>query len=158
MSLMPEILSSREFNVDAWCLEDHSNVAAKTVRVTGDVEPHNLGAPANRNHESGKYAKQRGFSAAIRPQQSEEFGPTHIEGDAIQRSSVTITMHDIAHGNNDWLDSEIGLRSVNCEWSFESHRLFYDETLSSGLSSYRFSSSPRDSLFERRRHLPPHLN
>src|SRR5580692_6515862 len=127
MSLMPEILSSREFNVDAWCLEDHSNVAAKTVRVTGDVEPHNLGAPANRNHESGKYAKQRGFSAAIRPQQSEEFGATHIEGDAIQRSSVTITMHDIAHGNNCRLDGDFGLGTSDSKWGLGGHRLFYDE-------------------------------
>src|SRR5580698_4148325 len=138
---MPEVLSSGEFYVNTLRLKNHADLVAQTVGVAGNIESHNLGTPANRNHQSREYAKQCGFSAAIRPQQSEEFGPTHIEGDAIQRSSVTITMHDIAHGNNDWLDSEIGLRSVNCEWSFESHRLFYDETLSSGLSSYRFSSS-----------------
>jgi hypothetical protein len=67
-------------------------------------------------------------------------------------------MHNIAHGNDRRFDNDIGLRAGDSEWSFRGHRLFYDETLSGGLSSYRFSSSAWDSLFERRRHLPPHLN
>src|SRR5271170_1019467 len=50
MSLMPEILGSRKLYVDALRLEDYANMAARTVRVAGNVEPHNFCTSANWNH------------------------------------------------------------------------------------------------------------
>src|SRR5579863_9273927 len=158
MSLMPEVLGGGEFYIDALRLKNHADLAAQAVGVAGNIESHNLGAPANGNHQSREYAKQRCLSAAIRPEQSEEFGSTHIEGDAIERGSIAIAMHDIAHGNDGGFDSEIGLRVGNCEWSFRGHRLFYDETLSGGLGSCRFSRSAGYLFLKRNRDMPPHLN
>jgi hypothetical protein len=158
MSLMPEILGRSELHIDALGLEDHTDLAAQTVGVPGNIKSHDLGSPAYRNHQGGQDAKQRRLSTAIRSQQSEEFGLMHIEGDTVQRGAITITMHDILHRNNRGPYSEVGLRASYSKWSFRSHRLFYDETLASGLRSDRFSSSTRDSLLKRCRHLPPHLN
>jgi hypothetical protein len=158
MSLMPEILGGGQFHVDALRLEDHTDLAAQTVGVAGNIKSHDFGSPAYRNHQGGEDAKQRRLSAAIRSQQSEEFGLTHIEGDTVQRGAITITMHDILNRNNSGPYSEFGLGAGHSKWSFRSHRPFYDEMLAGGLRSYRFSSSAGDSLLKRYRHLPPYLN
>src|SRR5271157_1784028 len=100
MSLMPEILGGGQLHVDALGLEDHTDLAAQTVGVAGNIESHDLGSSAYRNHQGGEDAKQRRLSTAIRSQQSEEFGLTHIEGDTVQRGAITITMHDILNRNN----------------------------------------------------------
>src|SRR5580692_10691250 len=115
MSLMPEVLGCSEFYIDALRLEDHTDLAAQTVGVAGNIESHNLSAPANRDHQSREYAKQRGLSAAVRSQQPEEFRATHIEGNTIQSGSIAIPMHNIAHGNDRRFDSEIGLRAGDSE-------------------------------------------
>jgi hypothetical protein len=97
MSLMPEILGGGQLYVDALGLEDHTDLAAQAVGVAGNIKSHDLGVSTNWNHQSGEDAKQRRLSAAIRSQQSEEFGLTHIEGDTVQRGAITIMMHDISN-------------------------------------------------------------
>ena len=129
---MPQVLRRRKLYVDALGLEDHANLTAHIVRITGDVKSHDGSAPSDRNHQSGEDAKQRRFPAAIRPQQSEKFGAPNIEGHTVQSRAVTIPMHDIFYRNNNGLNREVVLGANHSKWKFGSHTLFYDETLSNG--------------------------
>src|SRR5579863_10435682 len=127
MPLVPKILCGGEFHVDALSLEDYANLATQIVGIARYVESHDLGAPAGWNHQRGKIAKQRCFAATIWAQQSKQLSGPNVERHTIQRGTVTITVHNILHRNNRWLNRNVCFRAGDRVWCFGSHRLFYDE-------------------------------
>jgi len=96
----------------------YADLAAQIVGVAGDVESHNRGVPAYRNHQRGEDAKQRGLSTAIRSQQPEEFGGMNVEGNTVKSGAVAITMHDILHRNHSGGESKVGFSAGHSIWSF----------------------------------------
>ena len=102
MSLMPEIFIGSEFGVDALGLEDDSNVAAQGSGLADGVEAGDGGATGSWDHQSRKNAEESSLAAAVRAEESEEFGGMNFESDAVERGAVLVTMDKIANGN-DWL-------------------------------------------------------
>src|ERR1019366_3882070 len=105
MSLMPEVLASGKFQVDAWGLKDDADAAAQGSRLANGVEASNSGIAGGRNHERGKNAEKRGLAAAVGTEQAEEFGGANVEGHSIERGAVGIAVNDVAHLNDGRLRS-----------------------------------------------------
>ena len=54
MSLMPQILVSGQFGVDALGLKNHADLTPQTRRFLRRIASHDYGASGSRNHESRK--------------------------------------------------------------------------------------------------------
>src|SRR5579863_3108625 len=158
MSLMPEVLGRGQLHINTLRLENYANLPPQIVRITRDIEAHDRSASPDRNHQRGEDAKQRGLAAAIGSQQPEKFGVTNIKRHAVQSSAVAVMMNNILDRNHGGRDGDFGIRAGYSEWSFGGHSLFYDEKLSLGLRSDRFSCSVWNGFFKRYRNVPPHLN
>ena len=134
VTLMPQVLISGELQIDALGLKYHSNLAANSVGIFGRIVAHNDGASAGRQHQCRKNSKKGGFSAAIRSQQSEEFGWPHIEGDTVQRHAVVVTMNYFLYGNYCGPASRISFRIAEIvRGDFGGHRLFYSTPKSASI-------------------------
>ncbi len=107
VSLMPEVFVGGEFEIDARGLEDDADVAAQRSGLANGVEAGDGGAAGGGDHEGGKNAEQSGLAAAVRAEKAEKFGGVNLEGDAIERGAVLITVDEIAN-DNDGLASELG--------------------------------------------------
>ncbi len=118
MSLMPKVFSGGQLNVDALRLEDHTNLAPQTVRVTSYIETHNRSVSAYRNHQGRENAKQRSLTAAVGSEQSEKFGVTNIERYTVQSGAIAITMHDILHRDDGRFDRDFSVRTSDSRWRF----------------------------------------
>lgn len=97
---MPEIFVGGELGVDALGLENDADVAAKRSGLANRVEASDHGAAGSRNHERGKNAEESGFTAAVRTEETEEFGGANVERDAVERDAVLIAMHEVVNGND----------------------------------------------------------
>ena len=134
VTLMPQVLISGELQIDALGLKYHSNLATNSVGIFGGIVAHNHGASPGRQHQCRKNSKKGGFSAAIRSQQSEEFGWPHIEGDTVQRRAVVVTMNYLLYGNYCGPASRISFRIAEIvRWDFGGHRLFYSTPKSASI-------------------------
>lgn len=102
MSLMPEVLVGGEFGIDALRLKDDTDVAAQGSGLANGVDADDGGAARGWDHECGKDPKQSGLTAAVRAEESEEFGGANVKRDALERGAILIAMDDVSDGN-DWL-------------------------------------------------------
>jgi hypothetical protein len=96
---MPEIFVGGELGIDALGLEYDADVAAKGSGLADRVEASDHGAAGSRNHERGKNAEESGLAAAVRTEESEEFGGANVERDAVERDAVLVTVHEVVNGN-----------------------------------------------------------
>ena len=90
------------FEVDALRLEDDADMAAQCSGLADGVEAGDRGAAGSRDHERGKNTEQSSLAAAVRAEQTEEFGRLNVERNAVQRGAVLIAVDEIANGD-DWL-------------------------------------------------------
>jgi hypothetical protein len=96
---MPKIFVGGQLYIDARRLEDDADVAAQSSGLANSVESGDGGAAGRGNHERGKDPEQRRLAAAIRAEQSEQFGRPDLERNAIQGGAVLVAMDEIANGN-----------------------------------------------------------
>src|SRR5208282_2866755 len=100
VSLMPEVFVGRELGINALGLEDDTDVAAQGPRLADGIEAGDGGAPGRGDHERGENAEQGGFAAAVRPQQTKKLGGANVEGDAVERGAILVTMDKVANRND----------------------------------------------------------
>ncbi len=96
---MPQILIGRQLGIDALRLKNHADLAAQTRGILAASHPMTMARPAVGNHQCRENSEQSGFAAAIRTEQSKQLRRAHVEGNAIQRGAVLITMDQILNGN-----------------------------------------------------------
>src|SRR6266705_342010 len=61
MSLMTQVLSRTQFNIDALRLEHNSNLSAQTAWIAGGVVAHDDSVSLRRQHQRGENTKKCGF-------------------------------------------------------------------------------------------------
>src|SRR5579864_3451979 len=110
---MPEVLISCQLWVDALGLEHDADLAAESRRILGGIAAHDQGVARGWNHQCRKNAEEGCFAAAVGTEKSEEFRGTYVEGNAVQRRAILVTMDQVLYGN-DWLG---GLAVHICSFS-----------------------------------------
>jgi hypothetical protein len=78
-------------------LRDHANGAAGGVRILADVVAGDFRIAAGDRNERRHHADQRGFSGAVRAQQSENFFFLHAERNVVYRGEFAILLDDVIH-------------------------------------------------------------
>ena len=97
---MPEVFVGGEFGVDALGLEYDTDLTADGARIVSGIAAHDLGATGRGDHQSRQDAEKSRLSAAVGPEESEEFGRADVEGDAVERGSTFVAMDQILNGND----------------------------------------------------------
>src|SRR5271165_1223508 len=100
MSLMPQVLISRQLRIDALGLEDNANLPAETGRILRRIATHDHGAPASRDHQRRENPKKRRLPAAVRTEQTEQLGRTNVERHAVQCRAVLIAVNHVLYRND----------------------------------------------------------
>ena len=90
-----QVLFRRQLDVDALLLEDDADAAAHQGRLARHVVAHDQGASARGHHQGRENAEGRGLAAAVRAEQPEDLGGTHVEGNASQGGSVSVLVAEI---------------------------------------------------------------
>src|SRR5277367_107559 len=99
MSLMPEVLIGCEFLVDALRLKDNADLPPQASGVAHRIAAHDDRVPSARNHQRGKNPKKSSLAAAVRAQQSEQFGRTDVERYAVESGALLVAMHHVHDGD-----------------------------------------------------------
>src|SRR6202163_129742 len=99
MALMPQVFVGRQFGVDTLRLKNHADLTAQTGGIVGSVASHDHGAAGSGNHQCRENSEESGFAAAIRAEKTEQLRRAHVEGNAVERGAVLVTMDEILHGN-----------------------------------------------------------
>src|SRR5919201_328890 len=92
---MAQIFGGGELNVHTLRLKHDSDFPSQTVRIPGSIAAHNDGAAFRRQHQCGKYAKERGLAAAVGTKKAKQLGALHLEGNAVERNSFIVAMPDV---------------------------------------------------------------
>ncbi len=94
---MPEVFVGGEFEIDARGLEDDPDVAAERSGLANGVQAGDGGAAGSGHHKGGKNAEESGLAAAVRAEKAEKLGGVNVEGDAVERAAVLITVDEVAN-------------------------------------------------------------
>ena len=94
MSLVLQVFRHRELDVDASRLKHDANLLPDAIRLRSHVETLNARVAAGGHHQRGKYAKQRGFSAAIWPEQAKDLGLSHLERKVIECQAASVVVSE----------------------------------------------------------------
>src|SRR3954466_5702989 len=100
MSLMPEVLVGREFQIDALRLEYDSDLSAQRGWILSGVAAHHQRVAGSRDHQGRQDTKQSGFAAAVGAEQPEQFRGADVERNTIQRGAVFVAVNQILYGND----------------------------------------------------------
>ena len=73
MSMMPKVLCGGELFIQAGGLEDDADALADFLHIVGSVEAEHLHGAARRGDQGGEDSEERGFAAAVRAEESEDF-------------------------------------------------------------------------------------
>src|SRR5579871_4818083 len=79
MALVPKILVGGQLGIHTLRLENYADLTSEARRIQCCVTTQNNRAAAGWDHQGGQNAEERGFAAAVRAQQSEEFCRTRSE-------------------------------------------------------------------------------
>src|SRR5258706_14147651 len=99
---MPKILVRGELQVDALGLKDHADLPPHSRQLLRRIAAHDGGAACGGKHQGRENPEQRGFAAAVRSQQAEQFRGTYVERNVVQSSAGLVAMQQVVYGN-DWM-------------------------------------------------------
>ena len=138
MALVPQILVCGQFWIDTLRLKYNTDLPPQARSILSHIATHDQSAARGRNHQSGKNSKQSSLAAAIGPEQSEHFGWPNIEGNAIQRGAILITVDKILYGNDRLHGGVLSLRTGINECSDFRDQIGSPETVTSLRHSRRY--------------------
>ena len=143
MALVPQVFRRSQFQINALGLENDPDLTPQFVGLFGCVKSHDDGAAAACDHEGRKDTEHGGLAAAVRAEQSEEFGVADVERNAVQGSAAVITMDEILNRDYSWSCGRSAIWRVERDviGGFGDHKVFYLEPWS--CACFGCSSGPR---------------
>ena len=95
MADMRQVLFGRQLDVDALLLEDNADAAAHHGRLARHIVVHDQGASARGHHQGRENAEGRSLAAAVRAEQPEDLGRSHLERNPSQRDAVSVLVAEL---------------------------------------------------------------
>src|SRR5437762_3455081 len=95
MSLVTQVLSGSQFNVDALRLEYNANLSAQAAWIGGGVMAHDDGVSFGRQHQRGENTEQCGFAASIWTEQSKQLSLPYTERNTVQRHALVVAVTEL---------------------------------------------------------------
>ena len=100
MALVAQVLGHRQCLIEALRLEHYADCAAHGGGIARDIVTGNFGAAAGGRHHGGEDAEERGFPAAVRPQQAEDLACLDFEVDIRKRQARSVLMAQVLGENH----------------------------------------------------------
>ncbi len=102
--MMAEVFLGGELFIEAGGLEDDADIFAHAIALRREVEFQDADdAGAIDGNERGKQPEERGFAAAVRTEETEDFAPANDEFQVDQRGALAVQVAEVIDIDNDFV-------------------------------------------------------